>query len=486
MEQLKLIKYNYEFFEKIINNKNKKILTIFKNIVNNQVKNQSIDTTIKEDKFNVKYIKIQKNCRLYQNKSWFYPSTYQFTNDIKSNYFYSKYTASLLSLYTCGGIHTFKLVETIKLIVVDKEFIKNIIKEYIDPLLKTSKFYNYYYYIKIFLRLQYGMASNYELQEIKEIKKMEIFGDHCTSNFIIYISKIKGYNGVIYLKNEGIYNLIENSYKIVLNNYDYIKRDNNNEIDWVNWEIKDYILPIEEFIFNSKNFSIYENRGFRLYNFYKSSLLPSIKITKEYDFGLINVNNFISINKLHSKNNCIEGLIKFIKTHCLKFVCIQNFRYGDRDCFNKLLSIENLYSSLGDYEQNFFSKDDLCNVVISTSSIIILDNKITKNKEHIILFKHPNYKNRTFMNINVNNVLQFNYNMNADYVLGDFGIIKGSESYKKLENSGYALNSEEIYDTNPDKTQTDYILSKIPNILKSCVAMNYKYSTHKFLIGALE
>ena len=210
----------------------------------------------------------------------------------------------------------------------------------------------------------------------------------------------------------------------------------------------------------------------------------------------MNINSLRSINKLYDKDRCIKELLRFIKTHKLKFLCIQDLLYKDASMFNKIINTEGLYCSLGDFERQYFKDTDLCNVVISTSNIIILNNKLLPGgKQHFITFKHPNYTKVIFLNTKLiesdsNSNLKLEQltritETNSNYIFGSLYICKGAPLYTFLKSSNYALNNTEIYGTTIGNTQVDYILSKLPNILSSTITINYRYSDHKAIIGKI-
>ena len=483
----KNIAINYEQFKKLIN-KDHKIISIFKNVINETISSSELDFKKKVDSHDYEYSIINEGSKLYQSKYWFYPERYDSNPKdfyIQSNYCFDINTASILALYKCGGIHAYRTLHDIKLLILNKKFINKIIKKFINPLLRKSDSYeSFYNYIKIYLKLEIGIESSLDLKEIENIKSNEINGDFCTSTFLSFISHILGYQGILYTKKSGIYDLSKNGFKILINDKNILKRDTQNKYDWTNWGINEYILPIEEFNLNTA----YNDIGFDVYNFYRTSLQPSIKTSDCYDFGTLNVNKLMSINKLHSKDDCMRALILFIKNHKLHFICIQDILYKDVKIFNKFVIAESMYSSIGDFEKVNFTDNDLCNIVISTSKLIIINMSLFTNSiQYFIVFKHPNFQNKTFVNTKINNIRQLRElkELNGDYILGTLDIIKGTSEYKYLQSIGYALNNEQIYGTNVDNTQTDYILSKLPKVLTSVIPINYKYSDHKAVIAKI-
>ena len=483
----KNITINYEQFKNLIN-KDHKIINIFKNVINETISSPKLDFNKKIDRHGNEYSIIKKDSKVYQSKYWFYPDGYNSNPQdffIQSNYCFDINTASILALYKCGGIHAYRIIHDIKLLILNQKLVNKIIKKFIDPLIRKSiKHESFYQYIKIYLKLEMKIESSLDLKEVKNIKSNEISGDFCTSTFLSFISHILGYQGILYTKKGGIYDLSKNGFKILINDKNIFKRDVNNKYDWINWGINEYILPIEEFNLNT----VYNNVGFNVYNFYRSNLQYSIKVSEEYDFGTLNVNKLVSINKLYDKDHCIKAIIIFIKTHKLKFICIQDILYKDVKTFNKFVMAENLYSSIGDFEKHNFTDNDLCNIVVSTSKLIIIDISLfIDSRQYFVVFKHPNFRNITFVNTKLNNIKQLRQltDNNSNYILGNFDIIKGTSEYKYLQSIGYALNNDQIFGTNVDNTQTDYILSKLPKVLTSVVAINYKYSNHKSVIAKI-
>ena len=468
---------NYECFFRLIDNKHK-INDIFKNVINNNLNREPLQYKIKTDKMGCKYMVINQNSKLYKVEDWFYKTADQFF--IQNNYVFDINTASLISLYKCTGVFAYRLKSDIKLLILDKELVEYIITNFINKLKGSSSIY-FYNYMKSYLRIELGIEDSKDKNMVKNITSNELPGDYCTGLFLSFISHILGYQGVIYTKLTGIYKLSNNGFKILINDMNILERDKSNKYDWTNWGIKDYILPQEEFVLNP----IYNNAGFKAYEFYKSSLNPNIKITEEYDFGTININKLISINNNHNKDRCMRGLINFINKHKLKFLCVQDLLYEDIDIFTKFIIAENLYSTVGDFERHNFKDNDLCNVIISSSKLLIINiSKFLNSNQYYIIFKHPNYNKKTFINTKLDNINQLNElnKYNANYIIGNINIVNGTDSYSKLQSMNYALNNDNIFGTNIDNLQTTYILSKLPKVTKSVVPINYKYSDHKSLI----
>ena len=454
-----IINTNYEHLTKIIED-DKKIKTVFKDIINNKASNKSADFKKFRDKDNYDFTIINKDSKLYQGQLWFYPEEYDLHSDnflVYPYYYHDIATAAVFALYNCGGINSYVAKRDIKLLFVDQVFIKNIIKKFLNPILnkKNIKYREYYEYVKLYLKSEYNLATSTELNKIEKIHSNDISGNSWTCYFLTYISKILRYDGLIFLNNTGIYNIVTNSLKIILNKSALMIRNTNSRYDWTNWGINEYILPISEFDLNTTHY-LHKNRGFKAYNFYRSSLQVSIKTSEDYDFATLHINNLISINKLHNKDICIKGLISFIKNHKLKFICLQGIQYKDIATFNKFITAENMYSSSGDFEKKYFKDNDLCNIVVSTGRIIILNNELLPGgKQHFILFKHPNYKGMKFLNTQLvdskdnaklrQKQLLVVKEAESQYILGNLNIVKGTTDYDILSSMGYALNSNEVY-----------------------------------------
>lgn len=476
---------NYEKFMNIIP-QDKKIREVMTKIINSKASNKKLEFSKHISDNGYEFTVFKKDSKIYSCEHWFYPPDYKLHEDNFSVYpykFYDINTTALLSLYSCGSINAYKIRKDIRVLFVDKSFINKVIDKILNPLInnKNTKHKKYYEYVKLFLQ-----------DKEKDIKSNEIKGDSWTVYFLSYISKILKFDGLLYLNNGGLYNNIENNMKIVLNRKSLFVRDGENKYDWMGWNIDTYILPIHDFVLNVRHF-LSKNTGFKAYDFYRESLQASIKITEEYDFCTLNINNLISINKLYDKDRCMKELINFIKLHKLKFMCLQDIKYKDTRMFNKFIAAENMYTSVGDFEKQYFKDEDLCNIIVSTSNIIILNNGILPSgKEHFILFKHPNYKKKTFLNTKLTEKPEFKTEQlntiaktKADYIMGTLNIIKGTTEYITLKDIGYALNSDQVYGTTIDNIQTDYILSKIPKVMKSVVTVNYKFSDHKSLLGKI-
>ena len=473
---------NYESLERVIN-RDHKINLIFKNIIKN-IKTEVSQTTFTErTMMGYRYNKIGEGSKVYIPRQWFYPESIQMSD---SQYCFDIYTASAFALYYCGGVHAYTLTKDVKLLILDKETVTKLINEIIDPLMMNkNKSVNgsmtYYYYIKLYLKYELDMLNCTELRDLNKVKSTGVDGNYPTEHFLSSFAEKMGFDGVIHIGRKGIYKLIENGLKIVINSPSSLKRRITNKYDWSNWGLDNYIVPITEFELNVDHFGK-RNIGFSAYNFYQSSLLPCIKTAEEYDFGTLNINQLISINKRHTKDECMKALIGFINKHKLKFICLQECRYGDIPTFNKFIEANGMYSSVGDFERKYFTDNDVCNVVVSTSNLIILNNELLPgdNKKHFILFRHPNYRGKTFINTQLSCAEQLNVikKNSADYILGNLNI-----SRPVLQTLGYAINSDSIYGTTLNNIQTDFILSKLPVVLQSVVAINYKYSHHKALIG---
>lgn len=486
----KTIDVNYEALEKVID-KNSRINLIFKNIINKKT-NFLLPEPDHKVKRGYKYDKIKGGTKVYIPKQWFYPIDHTINNP--PHYCHDIYTASVFALYYCGGIHAYTLIKDIKLLILDTDAVIKIIKDILDPLISnkgnlTKGSITYYRYIKLYLKQEFEMLTPTERIELQRITSDDVIGNYPTDNFLSTVTKILRFDGVMCIKRRGIYQLVQNGLKMILNSSEWLRRHPTNKYDWTNWGLDNYIVPITEFELNVKYFGK-KNIGFSAYNFYRNST-PSIKITEEYDFGTLNINQLISINKAHTKDDCMKVLIDFIKIHGLKFISLQDVRYGDTKTFNKFIETEGMYSSVGDFERQYFKDDDVCNVVVSTSKIVILNNELLpgEGKKHFILFRHPNYNNISFVNTQLSKgkdrIKQLNRlkEVSADYIMGNLNIIKGSYEYDTLQSLGYALNNDRIYGTTLNDIQVDYILSKLPNILESVVTINYNYSDHKVLIG---
>ena len=487
----KIININYEALEKVIN-RDSKINSIFKNIINKNIDISSLELTEKT-RNGYRYNKIKEGSKVYLPRQWFYPIDH--TLDTPSYYCFDIYTASVFALYYCGGVHAYTMTQNVRLLILDKETVIKIIKDILNPLIRnknnsTKGSITYYRYMKLYLKQEFEMLGYTELQELEKITSDEVGGNYPTNYFLSLVANKLDFDGVIYVKRRGIYELVKSGLKMFLNSSKLIRRQPTNKYDWTNWGLDNYIVPITEFELNVEHFGK-KDIGFNAYNFYRNSTLPSIKITDEYDFGTLNINQLISINKIHTKDDCMKALINFFKIHKLKFICLQEVRYGDAATFNKFIEAEGLYSSVGDFEKLHFKQDDVCNIVVSTSKLIILNNELLpgEDKKHFILFRHPNYSNKSFVNTQLskgdNKIKQLNRlkEVSTDYILGNLNIVKGSDDYSTLQALGFALNNDNIYGTTLDGIQTDYILSKLPSVLQSVVTVNYKYSDHKALIG---
>uniref|UniRef100_A0A6C0LMH5 Uncharacterized protein n=1 Tax=viral metagenome TaxID=1070528 RepID=A0A6C0LMH5_9ZZZZ len=451
---------NYESIKKHIRT-DSPIINIFIDILKG-IPSKDLNFVPKTSSKGYEYIKIHKECKLYQSFHWFYRKDYKSDNNI----FYDKVSATRLSLIKCGGLHAYRTIDDVRLLFFNKNLVNSIIKNYLDPLIRSSKYSKYYYYIKLFLRNSISIANDYEKREIKQIK---VSKKECIDDFLEMISKIFKFNGIIFYK--------DNAIKIILNNSNLVKRDLNNRYDWTNWGLDNYIADIKEFDLNPLYFG--KNDEFKAYDFYINSLQPSIKIDEDYDFGCLNINQLNSINKLHTKDDCMKALLRFMKRHNISIFCLQDLLYKDAKTFNKFIENEDLYSSLGDFERLNLKDTDLCNVIISSSNIMIINNELL-NGDHVITFSHPNYKKKKFINIKTKNIntLQELSKRNIDMIIGNININK--EELKPLD---YALNSEQVYGTNINETTDMYIMSRLPLVLSSVIPINYKYSDHKVLIG---
>ena len=492
------ININYEQYIKIID-KECKIINILKEVIKHKAGLKSLNYKNKTDSRGYQYITLGVGSKLYQGDNWFYPKdSVDYSNNFQVHpyYFYDLYTATAFALYKCGGISAFVLVQEVKLLIADRHSIQKIIDTFIEPLLNkksTCSYRNYFKYIKLFLKQEHNIISSNELYELEKFTVTETKGNYCTSYFMAYVSKILGYDGILFPDVSGIYNLVTHSIKIILNQHTLFNRQTKNKYDWTNWGIHSFVFNIKEFDLHEEY--IGKNEGFKAFHFYRDSLLPSIKTDGNYDFGTLNIHRLVSINKLYDKDICMKALLSFIKKHKLKFMCIQNMRYDDARVFNKFLSAEKLYSSIGDFERKYFKESDVCNMVISSCNPIILDNQLlTGNRHHFILFKHTNYPytflNTTLVEGNENTQWRMQQlkqiaKIAPDYIIGTLNIIKGTVDYTLLKGIGYSLNSDEIYGTTMNNLQTDYILSKIPKVITNIVTLNYKCSDHKAIICEL-
>ena len=487
------INVNYEQFSKILEN-NCKISRIFADIIKHKAGLKTLEYKKKTDKKGYQYMTLGVDSKLYQAENWFYPKNcidYSNNFHIHPYYFYDLYTAGAFALYQCGSINAYVLVKEAKLLVTDAVTITKIIETFIDPILGRSNYKNYFKYIKLFLKKEYNIISSQELYELEKITATEVKGNYCTSFFMAYVSKILGYDGIFFSNLCGIYDLVTHGIKIILNQNNLYKRNTKNKYDWTNWGIRSFVLDINEFNLH-KEYQGKKNIGFKAFNFYRSSLLPSIKTTDNYDFGTLNIHHLVSINQIYNKDVCMKALLTFIKKHKLKFLCVQDMRYEDARMFNRFLTSENLYSSIGDFERKYFKDADTCNMVIASCNPIILNNQLlTGNKHHFILFKHTNYPytfvnttltdgydNTTWRMQQIDQVIQ----TSPDYIIGTLNVIKGTKDYTLLKNKGYSLNSNDIYGTTIDDVQTDYILSRLPKVIDYTTTVNYKYSDHKAII----
>lgn len=246
-------------------------LLIPKDVINNKVKNNILDFKRHKDNKGYEFTVIKEKSKLYDWQPWFYPNAYDVGENKFSIYpyeFYDLSTATLIALYHCGSVNSYIVTRDIKLLFVNKIFVKKVINDIIDPLLKgkTNKHKDYYRYVKMYLKKEYNLASSGDTKKIEMIKSTEVKGDSWTKYFLSYVSKELGYNGLLFLNNTGLYSIIDNSTRIILNRKKLFVRNTENKYDWNNWGLESYILPIDIFDLNIKYY-LYKNTGFKVYDF---------------------------------------------------------------------------------------------------------------------------------------------------------------------------------------------------------------------------
>ena len=118
----------------------------------------------------------------------------------------------------------------------EQSFVKKVIDDIIDPLLKSdnTKHKDYYRYVKIYLKTEYNLATSSEIRKTETIRINDIKGDSWTQYFLIYTSKTLGYNGLLFLDNNGLYTRVSNSVRILLNKKNYFTRNTESKYDWIN------------------------------------------------------------------------------------------------------------------------------------------------------------------------------------------------------------------------------------------------------------
>ena len=503
-----------------------------------------------------------KDSSLYKGVPWFYPTDYVFKppkskSPVHQSYYADVYVGTFYSFLLPGGLNAFRCKRQLKLLNLDnKNNVRKLIKQFLDPSIdgskKNSPNSQFYKHMRYLISFKYNLHNKDLKHRTEDVAKMfnrnilaintkdkhelampAVYCDHedkhsltvfryeedlPISNLIIMMTDALGYDGTYTSQITNPFTWLgTNHLEIVLGRQDNIERDGENKYDWTNWGIeKDFVLPIEEFDYNFEGFQN-KNYDFGIYNFYKRMLVPTILNYDSYDFGTINVHYFDSINTKLTKEDCIRGAISIMNKLELKFLCLQEVDYLDTELLDKIVTAAGLYTSVGDFEKEHYSSntlrlgDRLHNAVISTAKLTILDNKLLPEARigkprHFIKFKHPNYKDITFLTTHLAIIPKsakrvFTCDKNTevrlkqlieikksdpDIILGDLNITKGDQvEFNALSGMFYALNNLNIESTTPFNNQTDYILSKIPRILKDCMAINYKYSDHKLIVGKL-
>ncbi len=542
---------NYEVLASIIDPK-AKVMEIFKKICIEKCIDRPYPIPNNAIKYEAGYeiLTLPAGYTLYKGMPWFYPPEVD-TGYRGSGYFADVYVAAYYSLfYNGGGIHTFKTKKELKLLILDNSSNMNkIIKSFIDPFIfgkKETKNTAFYKFMKWIISFKYNMQNTKLEQRVadvadklkKGILSLSFMDDkkgkqtppfvYCDvvdynndltfflreddipiSILLSYIVGFLGYDGT-YTKQRrnptipaGIQHL-----EIIINNYtELLERYSKDQYDWVNWGIdSSYLLPYADFAILTDSL---KNDSHKAYKFYKKMLLPSVKSSPTYDYGLLRTNNFVSINSHFGRREAMKQAIELISKFKLKFLCLNGI---ERDALMELIKQVDdakLYTSVTDFE----IKDTyigLYTVVISTKPLDILEKELLpepklSRSRYYIHFRHPDTKNtyiatelamfgsigNTHFFCDKNREVRIQQLMaikakNPDIILGNMNIsVHNIPDYKALTGIMYATNSSEIDYTNPNETQTEFIMTKLPLILTNCDAINYKYSMYRVVLGKI-
>lgn len=541
---------NYETITSLIDPE-AKIMKIFKKLC----EEKCVDEPYPIPKDYVKYeagyevLTLPVDFKLYKGFHWFFPPEAD-KNYKGSSYFADVYAATYYCLVMKGGLNVYKTKKELKLLVLDnKSNVQKIIKTFIDPFLNGKKTNNlaFYKFMKWLIGFKYNVhntALDKRIEDVttklkKDLLSLSFMDDkkgnltqpflYCNASgdtidsmllfreddipiatFISYIINLLGYDGT-YTRQQrnpfiaaGVQHL-----EININNCaEVLERLTKDPYDWINWGIdSSYLLPYSEFSLSRDMWGI--NNYHKGYLFYKKMLLPSVKSSPTYDYGVLKTNNFIAINEYFNKTECMKQAVALVDKFKLKFICLNGIESDTLDEFLKIVKEEKLHTSITDFETN-----DTCiktyNVVVSSKPLDILGKEVLpepriSRSRYYVHFKHPDTKNTyiatelamfgsvggTHFFCDKNREVRIRQLIaikakNPDVILGTMHIsLHSIPDYKALSGMMYALNNGEIDYTNLNGSQTEYIMTKLPMILSNCDAINYKYSNCRVVLGKL-
>ena len=471
------INKNYEIFISIID-ESRHIIKILKEVVESKLIESKTSHTTYKDNSNFEILRLKKDSKIYKGLPWFYPSTFKNTKIEDDGLLYPQIYSEILpaakvALLQGGGVNCYIVSRDLRLFVLNDLNVKNLIKKYLNPLLKHSSNKEYFSKIIDIINKKYIKNDNSKGDIIENMEIMKL---------IKLVIKYLGYDGTYALENTCIYS--NNEYMI--NDNLLLNRYNSDKYDWEQWKInEDFLLDINSFNMNLEYY-LKDNIGLIVYEFYKKMLSPSIKLENQFDFGTLNVNMFHSINSKDSIKDCIEGIKECILTYKLKFLCVQNIDIKYIQQLSSLLEAENL--CICQTRPKGYNKS---HCIISKSKLEIIDIITLPNYGYYITFTHPNYKDMTFLTTSLNTDQYIKKEQidtlkisKADVIMGTLGInYYQKDNYKHMSSIGYSVNDNDLEATSPSDGIIDYILLKLPLTLSICIAMNYKYSNHRLVLG---
>ena len=405
-------------------------------------------------------IKIKQNYNIYKSFNGFITynqfNKYLNSNITKPSWFASKYVTYIRSRFTWGGIVSYKLKEDIILIdyfdnnnleKIYNEILKikdNRIKNFLKTELKyltgynislkdqILHYYNKYKWDKIWLydkvlypnKFSHFYCNEDKIDDLNPVMKVKGTYLFDILLFDYVINKLNFIDGVI---KKQIFSSLElcglyNNEELLLKHHSQKNKiiyDNNNDLTWTNWKIKDLTnykgievsLPNSHFLYNTisnnYNFNLihFINNNYQSYNNLNNDFI--IKINNKLDYILsYNVHSFIHINKHQDYDKNFNDILNLLTiNYNIKYLSLYEvsfkskyykqlfYNHLNKNNFNTIISCVN--GSVDDKTFIIFaSKNNIKNYkIINMNEIydkIKIDEKILYLKEKISNIKRNN------------------------------------------------------------------------------------------------